>query len=356
MNRITSSLTQFSAKKASLTLLLLATPLASFAQQLKPNELATNIPGATSFATAPHGFDPLTASDQDLQYYGFPPKPNQITSAKAFATWSKAMKASTHHIAPTLQVTNIFHGPSRKPEAVSLASAPKSESNTYGSSNWSGYVNLSGSSNYGNGSFYFLLAEYVVPTANQAFGACTGNWDYSSSWVGIDGWNSGDVLQAGTESDAYCNGSTHATYYSPWFEWYPNGETRITNLPIAAGNDYFVEVWNTNSTTGHAYLVNENTNQYVNLTFYAPSGTTLKGNSAEWVVERPTVGGSLATLTNYIAEPFWDAEAETFAGSFFDVGSSSSQPVTMYNGSNPISYSTLLGPTAFLTQDEGVAY
>jgi hypothetical protein len=33
----------------------------------------------------------------------------------------------------------------------------------------------------------------------------------------------------------------------------------------------------------------------------APSGTSLTGNVAEWVVERPTVGGSVASLTDYAA-------------------------------------------------------
>jgi Peptidase A4 family len=32
-----------------------------------------------------------------------------------------------------------------------------------------------------------------------------------------------------------------------------------------------------------------------------PSGTTLTGNVAEWIVERPTVGGSIANLTDYAA-------------------------------------------------------
>ena len=66
----------------------------------------------------------------------------------------------------------------------------------------------------------------------------------------------------------------------------------------------FVEVWNTSPTVGHAYLVNVTTQQAVSLTFNAPSGTTLVGNSAEWIMERPGISGSLTPLTNYVACPF----------------------------------------------------
>lgn len=336
------------------TVLLLAAPLAGMAQQLKPNELSTNVPGIRSIAAPPREFDPIAASDEDLEYYGFPPRPDALKSPKGYESWKSAMLASKTRIAPKLEVTNIFHGPARGKNGVT---APKEGSNTLDFYNWSGYLNYNGVGSYGNSSYYFVYADYVVPVARQAFGACTGGWDWESSWVGIDGYGSPDVLQAGIEADAYCNGSTTAAYYSPWFEWYPNGETRITNLAIAPGDDYFVEVWSTSSTAGHAYLLNRNANSAVSISFSAPSGTHLIGNVAEWVVERPTVGGAYATLTNYIADPFWYSYAETFNGVVVEPGSASSTPMVMVdNSGNPISYPTLLGTTSFLMQDEGSAF
>jgi Peptidase A4 family len=334
------------------SLLLLAAPLAGIAQQLKPNEIRTNIPGATTTLAPPKDFNPLTASDEDLDYHGFPPRPDEIAAPKAFASWKSAILASKTRLVPKLEMTSLFHGP-----AKGSASTLKGISNTLEFYNWSGYVNTNGVKSYGSSSFYFLYSDFVVPVARQAFGVCTGGWDYESSWVGIDGYGSPDVLQAGIEADAYCSGSTTATYYSPWFEWFPNAETRITNLAIAPGDDYFVEVWNTSATAGHAYLVNKNANTAVIINFNAPAGTKLVGNTAEWVVERPTVGGTFANLTNYIDDPFWDSFAETFNGAVVDVSSPSSIPVVMVDNSlNPISYPTLLGPSAFLMQDEGSAY
>jgi Peptidase A4 family len=349
---------------------LLAAPLAGIAQntphKLQPNEHALNLPGTTTIDAPAAGFDPLTASDEDLAYYGFPPRPNQNTEQKAYATWAKAITASKVRIVPQLAQTEIYHGPAKQAKAssvdptageknLSLADQP---SNTLNSYNWSGYVDFSGATSYGSNSYYFLVNDYTVPVAEQAFGACTGGWDYGSAWNGIDGWGSRDVLQAGIEFDAYCalGGLIRSTYYSAWYEWFPNGEVRISNFPIAPGDAIFVEVWHTSSTQGYAYLVNCNSKQAVEVGFTAPSGTYLVGNSAEWVVERPKVNGSLATLTNYIMDPFWDAFAYTEGyASFNDIDEAT--PVDMLdNSSHVISYPEYEGIYSFVMHDTGSAY
>jgi len=77
---------------AVMAVLVLAAPLAGIAQnprQLQPNEHALNLPGATTVEAPPAGFDPIAASDQDLAYHGFPPRPNQNTEPKAYATGSR---------------------------------------------------------------------------------------------------------------------------------------------------------------------------------------------------------------------------------------------------------------------------
>ena len=70
---------------------------------------------------------------------------------------------------------------------------------------------------------------------------------------------------------------------------------------MGPGETVFVEVWNTSATNGYAFLENISTGKYAEYNLTAPSGTTLQGTSAEWVVERPEVNGALARLTNYVA-------------------------------------------------------
>jgi hypothetical protein len=184
--------------------------------------------------------------------------------------------------------------------------------------------------------------------------------------VGIDGFGSPDVLQAGTEADAYASGGTTATFYAAWIEWFPFNESRISNFLVAPGDEMFVEVWNTSATVGNAYLVNITTQQAVAFTFNAPVGTSLVGNSAEWVVERPAVGGSLATLTNYVACPFdvcyavGSVNGGTYNQAYYpgiNLAGTAVYAISMLdNGGNVTSTPALVGPLDIWFRDTGSAY
>jgi Peptidase A4 family len=272
--------------------------------------IPTNIPNIQTFVAPPTAFNPVAASAEALQQYGFPPMPDKVNAPAAYTAWAKAVSApQTRLQSPQLVQTSISNGPAKiqpSGESKDLASefnSTPSNSVSARSSNWSGYVDYDNASKPFAKSY--IYAYWIVPVPQHAFGhGLPVGWDYSSQWVGIDGWTSPDVLQAGTETDAYLLGSTKATSYSAWIEWYPFNESRITNFSVAPGDEMFVEVWNTSPTVGHAYLVNLTTQQSVAFTFDAPAGTQLVGNSAEWIVERPGISSGLAPLTNYVACPF----------------------------------------------------
>ena len=333
-------------KNASLVLALLfaAAPLAAIAAE-PLNELPTNLPGIRTIAAPPEGFDALTATDADLAYYGFPPRPND--NSGDYASWAKAITASQELVVPILQQTNIYHGPARK--------APSLNATVLGSYNWSGYVHTNSAKSYGKSSYDFVYSDVTVPTAKQADGKCTGSWDYGSSWVGIDGFDNDDVLQDGIEFDALCYKGVKSAFYSAWFEWAPFAEVRIKNMPIKPGEEYFMEIWSSSSTVGHAFLVNITKKKAVLVVFDAPKGTKLTGNSAEWITERPELeDGELATLTNYDSQKYSDAHGETFSGKAIDPGDS--KPIVMVdNKGKLISYPTLDSPTSFTMKDIGSA-
>jgi Peptidase A4 family len=322
-------------------------------------------------------FSPVVASPEELQQYGFPPMPDKVNAPSAYNAWAKAVTAhQTRLQSLRLEQTAIFNGPAQiksstesKQLTEELASAPKN-STAISSSNWSGYVD------YNNTTKPFaksiIYAYWVVPVAQQAFGNTTGGWDYSSQWVGIDGLGSPDVLQAGTEADAYASGSTKSTFYAAWFEWYPFSETRISGFTVAPGDEMFVEVWNTSATAGNAYLLNLTTQQSYSVTFNAPSGTSLVGNSAEWIMERPGISGGLATLTNYVACPFDSCYAfgSVNGGTYnslnypgITLAGTTAYDISMLdNNGLVISVGTLIGPAAGTTltdiwfRDTGSAY
>src|SRR5689334_11284503 len=80
---------------------------------------------------------------------------------------------------------------------------------TESSLNWSGYaVTGSGITN--------VHGEWTVPTVNATYPG------FSSTWVGIGGYSSSDLIQAGTEHD-----STGGTDYYAWYEILPASESPI---------------------------------------------------------------------------------------------------------------------------------
>jgi hypothetical protein len=255
------------------------------------------VSGVSVVAPPPAGFNALKAFPEARAKYAIPPAPDASVAPEAYRRWERALSSPQERTTPVLEHTDIYNGPA---EIVGPAVAEENEENgiaTATTSNWSGSAVVDSSKPFKTEA---IIGEFVVPTAHQAFGSCTGSWDYSSQWPGIDGYGSSDVLQAGVEVDALCSGGTTSGFYSAWVEWFPFSETRVSSPAIHPGDLIFVEVWNTSQTNGYAYFYNYSTEQSAEYTLTAPKATSLVGNSAEWIVERPSVGGRLATLTNYI--------------------------------------------------------
>ena len=280
--------------RATLVMAAGAPPAGSVAIDQSP------VQNIVAYPQPPANLNPLSASDAVLEQNGYPPRPDAVNAPSAYARWQKMVSA--RRVANSvMQATTIYNGPAQHVLAGrSIANGTVSTTST----NWSGYAVTGASGTFAHNKS-FIFAEWIVPVAQQAFGVCNGFWDYSSQWDGFDGFGSGDVLQAGTEADAFCSASGKSTFYSSWIEWYPFAETRVSVPAVQPGDLMSAEVWYTTSAPfGHAYLVNYTLNQAQSYAFNPPSGTIFQGNSAEWVEERPGISSGLADLTNYVADPF----------------------------------------------------
>ena len=69
----------------------------------------SGIAGVSVFGRPPPDFNPLTASDAQLDEYGFPPRPNRDLGPEARARWEQRVMSQTR-IVPELAQTNVFHG------------------------------------------------------------------------------------------------------------------------------------------------------------------------------------------------------------------------------------------------------
>src|SRR5208282_5979057 len=114
-----------------------------------------------------------------------------------------------------------------------------------------------------------------------------GNTYYSSSWIGIDGDGSSDVLQAGVEQDETCaNGQSNTSYYA-WWEWFPASSIRIDNFPLRPGDAISCLICVNSQTSAQFFFTNQSQNVHTSFNVTASGTTSLAGNCAEWVVERP---------------------------------------------------------------------
>ncbi len=249
-----------------------------------PRNIAT--PGFV-YDVPPSNFNSLTASDAELQEWGFPPRPGAGMAAD-YNRWTRMVTAT--RVIPQLVPTDISLGPARQVKtggAVGSAIAATSE-------NWSGYAITQKPGTFYSVNDSYVFGEWTVPSVSPPPGfSCGSAHFYAAEWVGFDGYGSNDVMQAGTETN--CGNSDYA-----WYEWYPYLQTKISSPTVSPGNFIEVEVWYTTSSPhGNFWLWNETTGAVAGLGFSAPSGTTLSGNSMEWVVERPTLNGVYTDLVNY---------------------------------------------------------
>lgn len=337
--------------------LLMFSPLAH-AQAPSPFAVETNIHGVYAYTQPPAGFNPLTASAAELELYGYPPRPAATESAKAFARWAMIVNPALKRVVPQLLQTNIYHRPASN---VLIQNSKKSTS-----TNWSGYALL-----HKKPAFSSVAGAWIVPSVQQAFGTCSGGTDYSSQWVGIDGFENTYLLQAGSDADASCTGGTTTTTYYPWIEWLPEVEIELTQqngnpLPFAPGDYLTVVVTATNwsggeSTNGALLYTDVTQNWQISASFTAADlgGSFVVGQSAEWIVESPEVGEAIANLANYVADPWFDASVTDIKNKTYLPGSpkgATSYAITMLNGGgSPISFVDLFGTDTLWFFDEGSA-
>jgi hypothetical protein len=341
--------------------------------------IETGTPGIRTFALPPRGFDPLAASDEQLAHFGFPPRPDAKTAPDANARWVRAMSAAKNRVTRPMvssavrRMPPVSNLPMRtRPDGIraSVDGTPATGS----SYNWSGIVNTSKATHYSSkdnsNSYYYVVSEFNVPVAQQAFASgggtiCDGGYDIASVWNGIDGFNNGDVLQGGTESYAYCNGGDAFTGYVAWVEWYPS-YAEIPEFDVNPGDDFFVETWNTSSTNGYVWIEDLTTQTSGTYNLVPTEKPYLVGNSAEYVVERPCCsGGNFYPLVNYVAD-FWAFNyAQTFK-EYFETGktdypgssSSATWLLSMLDdaGDQSISVPTSTGNESIYFNDENCAY
>jgi hypothetical protein len=206
------------------------------------------------------------------------------------------------------------------------------------SGNWAGY-NL-GYISDGRKLYNQISGSWTVPTPSLH----AAENEYSVNWVGIGGGCidkncllvDGSLIQAGTGQ--YINSSGARSYFA-WWEIIPGPILQITNFPVRGGDRVFADIRQVIAGTNlwKIKIVNFTTGQtYQTKIEYSSTHLT-----AEWVEERPSVGGLPAPLPS-LSQPRFNGAIVNNA----PVHLSAASAVDMVNGSTRLATSSNPDPDA----------
>lgn len=186
------------------------------------------------------------------------------------------------------------------------------------SSNWSGYV-ATGSAYTG------VSGSWVVPAPAQVSGT---NLSADAAWVGIGGYQTHDLIQAGTEAEVL-NGSV---IYQAWYEALPAGQVKVP-LSIHAGDSVSVTLSETAPNVWHLLFVNNTTRQL----YQTDISYVSSKSSADWIQEMPL--GQFGNTASYVPLDMFDTVQfrnayTTTTNGIQPLSASGAQPMTMLTASH----------------------
>lgn len=149
---------------------------------------------------------------------------------------------------------------------------------TVDSLNWSGYAVTPGSGITAVSSTFIVPAAGLVPPG------------FAATWAGIGGYNTSDLIQAGTaEQSAPSNPLVGPQYYA-WYELLPNSETQLTgcsgdpSCTVTPGDTISVDISNVSGNTWSISVSDSGKWSWSKDVTYNSSRS-----SAEWILEAPTL-------------------------------------------------------------------
>jgi Peptidase A4 family len=231
---------------------------------------------------AASGLDPLALSDDKLSDLGYPPRPGVDDQVRDRASWHRL--ADLPYLPTRGSSIRLEHRVSDIRRGILSGLVDDMDMSDI----WCGYVLTGGVPSFGWVDGFWKVPE-LLPDDQQ--------FAETAVWVGIGGNGKGSLIQTGTNSQARrFFGATVSAHYA-WHEWYPGGSSRISNVPVAPGDEIYARAWFENP-FGKYFLANM-TRGYQAFTQDTAPGQPFVGESAEWIVERPSENGVPQPLARF---------------------------------------------------------
>jgi hypothetical protein len=150
---------------------------------------------------------------------------------------------------------------------------------TTDSLNWSGYaVTPSG------GGVTAVSSAFTVPSAGLVPPG------FAATWTGIGGYNTSDLIQAGTAEQSAPNNPLVGPQYYAWYELLPASETQLTgctgdaNCTVTPGDNITVNISHASGSTWSISMTDAGHWSWSRDVTYSSSES-----SGEWILEAPTL-------------------------------------------------------------------
>ncbi|HWW52659.1 MAG TPA: G1 family glutamic endopeptidase [Acidimicrobiales bacterium] len=209
-----------------------------------------------------------------------------VVAALAGALLALAAPGASGHPTPSARTAGLQPTPAARPARTTPlhhtlvrhgGAATAGRTNAVDSLNWSGYVDPAAAGQLVTA----VSGRWVVPAAQLSPPGM------SAAWAGIGGFNTPDLLQAGTTSNSAVFG---APQYYAWYELLPDSETLITgcsrdpNCTVNPGDSVAVQINSLGGSRWHIDISDDGHWSWSSVVTYHSSGA-----SAEWILEAPSV-------------------------------------------------------------------
>jgi hypothetical protein len=189
---------------------------------------------------------------------------------------------------------------------------------SYTSLNWAGYMAVHGTFTSVSGSW-----TATKPTGNSATTTA------DSTWIGIGGVTSGDLIQVGTQNIITASGQVNT---SAFYEILPDVSQPVPGVSVSAGDSLSASITQISSGQWSISITDKTNGQ--SATFSVAYTSSL--SSVEWIEEDPSfANGRFIPFDNFHQASF-AAGATNMNGSNVNIANSTAQPVTMVNRAGQI--------------------
>ncbi len=284
-----------------------------------------NIDGIINeFPVPPEGFNPLNASNDVLETYGFPIRP---TDSDELAKWILMMKKYKKTPIPEVEKTDIIHGLNKKIPTYLSQISTRALDGEHDSRNWSGYV--------AKGNFSQVQGDFVQPAIPDSEPSYT----HESTWVGLGGhYENSGLVQTGTVMATHQGGRQYYAWYEYISPFHQNPEIRMNSVTVNPGdrihaycsfqkanNKFNAYIANDTNGTSQAVLVSISASEYFDQ------------RTAEFINEHPSWGAIADNgLTNYGTTNWSGCQVYTMSGSWINLGSTTYDRITMRNANGNV--------------------